>query len=100
MDVITSEFPSWEILKCFHIFCLHKKGEARRVTSANHFESLESDAEVDRHIKRIAKVFQVDHAKLGKQFHDLKPMAQQFANNSDISTCAAWKKALESVKTN
>jgi hypothetical protein len=86
MEVVSAEWPQWDIMNSFCIFNLSRWGDDLEASDAN------SD---DSHFARLGQAFKVDGVALKAQFLDYLPSALSAAKaNSRASNLDAWVVAL------
>ena len=83
MEVVTAEFPDFEVLQSFSVLTLSK-----RLSDPN-------DETRKRHVARLSQVFEVSEEKLSQQLSDHEPIARRIFLDERCSTGEAWKMAVE-----
>eukprot|EP00974_Lingulodinium_polyedra_P026367 2543878-Lingulodinium_polyedra.AAC.1 len=84
ISVTLAEFPDYELVASFRVFCLDEKKGSVEPT----------DQEVAKCFMRLAKFFHVDMASLRAEFFDLLPVAQARKRTSGCSNSDAWQHAV------
>jgi len=87
IQIIKTEFPSYEIFRSFAVFSLSK--ESKRGT---HGEQLKQD---DENVERLAQRFKLEQSTLTAEINDYKKLATTIYRTSSSSTFEAWAKALQ-----
>ena len=93
-DVITTEWPCFDVLNAFVVFRLSKKDEPVRVDPAEHAYVL---VDGDCAFKKLAFFFEVDEGELRSQHADFLPLAQRMFATTAVCVIDAWRQALDAM---
>ena len=112
--VTAAEFPSFSLFCAFQVFHLEKRAtllasdvhggrrpssavcqrdatDARRACDANDARRAQDQ---DRHLRKLAKFFEVDARALSHQYQELKVFAQRHKSSTGCDNAAAWREAV------
>ena len=87
---VRAEFPGFEALQSFMIFCLHTASDASRLDAADTQQRQD-------HFERLAALLGIECQTLQKQYKDYYPRALRIYNSRNIGTMAAWREALSAA---
>ena len=88
IQVLESEFPSWEIVQAFRILHLNEGGRARAAVTR------------DDDAARLASICGVDAAELKAEIMDVTHHAAQvYRTSSGLTTFESWRQAVRRIQT-
>jgi len=86
-EVISTEFPSWELFQSFSVLKLSKTERARGDNGGD-------DNVAKECIERLANRFKVSSNELAREIHNYKPLALHIFRTTSCGSFEAWREAL------
>ncbi len=90
LGTLRGEFPNFEVLQTFNMFCLANK--PLRNMPPEELQALQSQRA--EHVRSLASCLQLDAAALQAQLEDHLPLAQKIVLSKPMDALQAWREAL------